>query len=77
MCCTISTSKVRIRKGRRCFGCERFQPAGTEMHAKKTRGGGRLYTLHLCGRCAEVADGLDYGDTYGQGDLLDEELKGK
>ena len=69
MCQEIKRARVHIRKGRNCFGCETPISKGATLWASTQRGDGRLYTIYLCNRCFAVSRTLDYGQSYGEGEL--------
>lgn len=72
MCTTLKSTTVRIRKDRRCFGCETVFTKGSELRCHLTRGDGRLYSIYLCERCDKAAANhqkMSHGECFLQGEL--------
>lgn len=69
---TLSDAEVRIRKARRCFGCTRLMPVGTEMRRAVSVDSDGIQTFYVCSVCRRVESHvfteLDE-DCYSYGDL--------
>lgn len=59
----LSHNEVKIRKPRKCWGCTREFPKGSDMHRVVNRDGG-LVTTYWCKECQEIINQMAKDDPH-------------
>ena len=67
----LSSKTVKTRTSHICFGCGRRFATGTEMRRESVADGGTVFTAYLCDSCQAIQSDLDWGDEFGEGELLE------
>ena len=69
MCTYLSDKHVLGRKDYKCFGCLSVIEKGTNNRVSVFVDGGQIVTLRLCAVCEKIADDMEPGDEFCEGDL--------
>lgn len=70
----ISEDMIIIRKPRNCFGCLQKINRGDQAKIQTNSDDGQIYNITLCMQCSAKVSGMDWGETFYEGDLINETL---